>query len=371
MNNATHKFKIVPLMIAAAVLCESCFTIQYTSAGMVARELRPLAAGERDLGVCAARAREIYMAEDGGLVSAVEGCGYNFSEVAGDFFYQISMMGDFALVYSVLMNNYPELAHPPAMPTMNGFRRMADFTRGAQAREFLTMLGRIKAAKEISYAAAAGQLNKTIAANINPNHPATEQGPFLDLASGTNPVVYFRNLSADRKYLFVDTDPFVIAYLDQAKKILKVEKNVEIIERDVITLRLEPDSIGTLRMKNMGSYVDVAAIPDGWYEQIKESMLPGGQIIIEFRPNKEAGQKNNPIVLKLRQLLKVEEGGWGFKWGHFADNVFIENETGSEVPGLYSINTVVIFTKPHLAGGRVHTLDEIKRPLRNTSFTSI
>lgn len=296
----------------------------------------------------ATRIKNIYRDEDPDIITSIEAYGYDFLDIASDLLFYLNTTNNFELAYKKLLESYPEIGHPSVL---EGLRRVVVFKGSArtnpQAKEFTMALGRLKCIREVELAQRTNQLNQTIIGNENPDTIANLK-PFYDFASGTNPVVCFFNLSKHRKYVFVDNDPFAIAYLNQAKEMLGVGDRVEVLEQDIFGLNLEPNGIGTLRLKNVGTYVDTPNIPDAWYEQLGRWLVPGGQIIIEFRPNRVAGEKNNPIILKLREKLGVgKDGGWDFKWGHFEKENFIENESGSEVPGLYSMNTVIILTKPY------------------------
>ncbi|GEM_PF-2570911 len=295
----------------------------------------------------AARAREIYMQKDPKFVEMIERTGFDFFKIAGKLLLSLNTAKDLNLAYELLVEEYEELDQPYMF---DGFRRFTAFTgtmhADPEAKEFVALLGRLLALINIEYAREIGQLNRIIAGHENPDAEANKK-PFYDLASGTNPFYYFLNFSKDRKYVFVDKNPFVIAYLNQVKEaLLETDDGMEVLEQDILDLDLAPGSVGTLRLCNVAVYVDVKDIPDAWYEKLGEWMAPGGQIIIEFPPSSKAYRKNRPIIRKLSKKL-VKKGGWSLKWGHFDGKDFVENEPGfEEIPGLINVNTAYVFTKP-------------------------
>jgi len=285
-------------------------------------------------------AREQFINQDREFVNTLERSGNRFGEVAATFLSELNRTNDLDLALREMG------FEGAARAVKEGFKRLADFAGTEPGAGLAEALGKAQAIRDVTYAVQTQQLRKILPGNRNTS-PSASNKPYFDYAAGTNPIVYFNKLLKNRQYVFVDNDAFAASYLSRAAEILGLQNNVKAVREDIFALRHLPESIGTLRMKNVGTYVDVNNIPDSWYDETGEAVSPGGQIIVEFRPNRAAGQENNPIIRKFRdRLVTNQPGRWTLEYGHFDnDGRFIANEAGSEVPGLYSINTVVIFTK--------------------------
>ena len=293
----------------------------------------------------AARAREIYIEQDPDFVSLIERSGHDFADVASYLLLQHSIYDvphtiSTVALYESIMEKFQGIAENAEVllnETVFGFalKRLVDFAHvqlaaGSVQDEFVRLLGRYQAIIDTTQVEDVSKFNQDI-----PDHIDLVKIPFgfpvYELCSGTFPARYFRAIPSDRRFIFVDKNHFVIAYLKQAKEILEIGNNVEILEKDILELggELRPESAGAFVLSNVGTYVDVSSLDSECYSQLGMLTVAEGQIII-VQPS--STQSENELIVDgfKQELLPL---GWQV------------DENKHEVTA-QDIITTTIFTKP-------------------------
>ncbi|MFH1858553.1 MAG: class I SAM-dependent methyltransferase, partial [Candidatus Omnitrophota bacterium] len=322
------------------------------------------------------RAAEIYREVDSEFVEQVEGAGYDFEEIFGMFLNRMLYTRDLDWVLAELKKSYPRIILPQnggKFATLLAFADQALLPSPALSNplavEFVERLGESLAIRKVSSVEKQGLFSNVLPGNVNPD-PGANDKPYVDLAAGTNPVIYLKTLSTGRRYIFIDHSPFVVAFLNKAKEMLGADQ-LEVRQQDIFDIDFEDGSIGTLRLRgNIGKYLE--EIPSELYDKIERWMAPGGEVIIQYPT--EAGELNRPIIDALCERLKVRtENGWKMVQGHFRlDGTFKEFTfflERSEDISLYDPNTAAfVFTKPLTATSPEGTPDGAGRTITPDSF---
>ncbi|MDD5633708.1 MAG: lysostaphin resistance A-like protein [Candidatus Omnitrophica bacterium] len=283
-----------------------------------------------DMDKYAKEARDIYFSINPRLVTSIEKKSERknvFVELVGGILLALSFdqYNNFDEAYEASRQAFMELTGKD-IGNYESLRKFTEFVDRAssdeKAKAFAEAIGKFEACWSIWRAKTQGEfsLDGTINGNINPCSPANEK-PFLDLASGVNPVSCLRNLSSERKYIFIDKNPVVAAYLNQARAILDVEDRATVLQRDVRDLKLEPESIGTIRLGNLPAYVDNDSISDSWLKMLIDSLVPGGQMIIETAGEYETWEGDE----LLSRIMDLSEPDTIFE---YKNREFFESNTG-------------------------------------------
>ncbi len=274
----------------------------------------------------AARATEIYRKHDRALVDVLKVDQYSFIDIAAHLLFNDSLEAtDLKTSERWWESKILEFSHSPA------------------GQEFTEMVARFTALSEIL----GKRLNENSRHTI-PTHtvsdPSRTRKPYLDLASGVNILFFFPNLDRSHHYIFVDTSNFVIAYLDEARKVLSLQDQAELKQQDVFDLEFTSEYFETIRLENVVPYLSQTHdLPAKFISKIIKAITPGGELIIETldpAPNK--------LVLTLMRVLH----GWGYEvtmstWG----------------------NTIYTFTKPNQDD--TGNVERILIPLSRDNFHEI
>ena len=323
------------------------------------KEIRPYTAGARMAVLDKSQipsyqriARNIYIAKNPALVTRIEslGPGYDFSIIAALFLKEINFMIDPEGAMKEMAKKYPGIKEIPTgeMQAISAFADLADvkFRNEAEidleAADFTDALGRMQAIYDIETGDREGNLNRTLPGKT------TLKRPYLDLASGTNCIVYFRNLDKERSHIFVDSSSFVTAFIDEAAKQLAVTDRVTVRRMNLLNLVGDPvpeGGYGTIRLKNVWKYEPRIKENDSFWSWLKEAVAPGGEMVLEFRANNVV---RNEFVPLWERYAKPLTGEWLYE-----ANPGVEIAFGGEV--IVSANDVLIFTKPSVlpAGARM------------------
>ncbi|MBI2119963.1 MAG: methyltransferase domain-containing protein, partial [Elusimicrobia bacterium] len=140
-----------------------------------------------------------------------------------------------------------------------------------------------------------GEFVKTLAGKLlRDRYPAYDQGmlssqklphsgsrkPYLDLATGTNFIMFVKHLKKDLKYILVDQSLFASTYLERLRK-LSGKKNIQVLKEDILSLKFPSESLGAVRAKNVWSYVQ---LPKDYWNRVSEWIEPGGILVIQDDP---------------------------------------------------------------------------------------
>ncbi|MFA6600198.1 MAG: hypothetical protein WCU74_04170 [Candidatus Omnitrophota bacterium] len=284
-----------------------------------------------------AKAQGLYEKVDRELIRLMEDRGHDFIDFAADYLKQWNKtVNDSVLSRQFLLAHSPFYGWVPEA----SMERLFDFINRAtdpsavgfnEAVEFCDAMGRILAMRDIPAGDRSGQLE-----NVLPGSEGT--GDYLDLASGIFAATFFKNLQPGRKYVFVDISPFVTGYLEEAKSLLGAP-GVEIWRQDLMAMVSENPSLGTIRMKNVWTYVPALLDSDAFWNWVEKSVAAGGQLILEVLPEDTNREKFRPIWEKFLGPLRAS--GWSF-----------HAEPGQVFPpqmamlGLISKPDLLVFTKP-------------------------
>ncbi|MDD5440141.1 MAG: hypothetical protein PHS37_08150, partial [Candidatus Omnitrophica bacterium] len=295
--------------------------------------------------------RRLAIALDKGLVDMIEGCEKDFSDTTAALLASVYDAEDRGEIYE----RWAKYFTPEQLEQMKRFvDNMEHAGNDPVARRLCELLGRYKAREYLIKVIVEGRgeefFEQTITGNKNP-HMADEQKPYYDLACGFLPERCLKELLGNREYVFVDKSPYVVAYLDEMRKLLAGSKKVRILERDLFSIDdIEPESLGTLRFGNLTEDVDVANLP---YARYLTWMSPGGEIIVDYFDHEKDDNGTSPLdgchraaVNGFKQAIDATGANdWRYTWGYFSDDgIFHENEPGPHVDGV-TYSTVHVFTR--------------------------
>jgi HEAT repeat protein/thiamine kinase-like enzyme len=279
------------------------------------------------------------------LTTEIKNLGYDFEELLNELVFQLHYNRTVDAAFIEVQEKYSKISEKSLRDSLEG---VVDFITEApfnsEAQGLLVRLGRIRAFRDI-YKILEGEAY--LPGCVNSGEQANKK-PYLDLASGILVAENFLTLPKNRTYIFVDRSDFVVAYLDQVKEILGLD-NIKSEKADIFKMDNEPGSIGSLRLRLRGLYIDESDIPEGWPSKIKEWMATGGEIIIEFSGKKDRKKLADSIIETLKKELKVgERERWLFKYGIFEGSTFIEGKTGEYSLCDGDIATTVVIFKSNL-----------------------
>ncbi|MFC1674591.1 response regulator [Candidatus Omnitrophota bacterium] len=293
-------------------------------------------------------ARNIYYSIHPALVRSIEEKGYDFADMVATLYPDYSSDSDGFIFPSRVRANYPKLDD-------NDRRGLKDIMQNklgsdAEQEEFaMQQLGRAYAIWLIEKSGLdPNHWKRVLSGNKNPNYTPEFQRPFFDLGAGTNPIFCLQNLLSVRSYFFVDSSPFVRTFLDEAINILGLDRNkvqaiqADITKPEIFESYLKEGSVGTLRISNIGPYLQDQEMPEGWYDRIIKCIAPGGQLIIETLALREPLIDTNLLIL--REFEKRTGTGWTQEFGHYdeRDGEFIRGQDGSHATRPYS---AYVFTR--------------------------
>ncbi len=189
----------------------------------------------------------------------------NFDTFWPEVVRSLPMFSDFEYIYDELERviQFSERAYLENLP---------------EARLFLQKLGEFAAVMAFS----AKHFDDEVPVYLNSNDPKLRRLPVLDLASGTNAVNFFKQISGDDHFIFSDRSFFVEAFSKRAKKFLRLGDQIEIRRvdiRDPALLFQEP-AYRHVRFGNIDRYVD--SLSQEWFRQLIARIPEGGQITFEY-----------------------------------------------------------------------------------------
>ncbi|MCB9799449.1 MAG: hypothetical protein H6757_01655 [Candidatus Omnitrophica bacterium] len=281
--------------------------------------------------VLAQRVLEIYQGVDEALLPLLEARHYTFFEFAYDFMKQWNKAGDYDKTLYLFDYASPQFNFISGEMKQKFYAFISREREDVLAAEFSEKMGRLLAIDEIPAADQNGSLNNTL-----PGQDLNDE-PYIDFASGIYAATFFRNIRSGRKYIFADYSPFAVGYLDEAKTILKASQ-IEVRNANVLDIASSQESFGTVRMKNVWTYVPALYDQDQFWENIQQRIVPGGSLILEVLPENANRETFRPIWDKYLQALSE-------KWK-------LDVVPGQVVPqqlwvmGLVSTPDVLTFTKP-------------------------
>lgn len=165
----------------------------------------------------------------------------------------------------------------------------------------------------IGYLIPPNRARSAIQGLVNPQ--GLESKGILDLASGLNFYRYVQNANDGTPYYVVDKSYYVKSFLEKTKELYALS-NVTIMQDDILRITMPVDSLGTIRIKNVETYVqNFNAVR---LKEMTAWLSPGGQVLFQMYSNRLARGKflnawDNFITARVAE-------GWGLTYIYEKDN---------------------------------------------------
>jgi len=314
------------------------------------REKLELEARKEEL---AERVRDFYNSRDPETVRILEKYGHEFSRITaflltGDMYND----GDTETVITETMADFRpaddvHFTADDVQQYREALQNVLDFCRqwetDHEAREFIDFLATYNAiGYYIWFCKPSAPATRF---TLIPEQPTgLEDTLYIDLASGINFGRTFANLNPRAQYVAVDTDYFTFVYLRELADLHGLHNTV-IIQEDVLTLPRPMAPVGTIRVKNVTSYVPefpskLREILDWIYADDEKA----GQLVLAVEPS--LIHRQQLIGYHGTLIAELIEKGWS-----------VEFAEGTPCPDcgtcINSTNDVIILGKPKTGTRRV------------------